>query len=146
MDYGQACRQTFIYRITEGLPVIRPESLDWPGIKPMMGLVQSGFERVSDWGSSIPHSLHITGILSATANGRDDRNLRSGGDRARESTCISDVFVRDENVDVFPHLSLLRCDAIPNARVECPESRQRLSQSCGRVFDLDFTASSRKFA
>ena len=25
MDYGQACRQTFIYRITEGLPVIRPE-------------------------------------------------------------------------------------------------------------------------
>jgi hypothetical protein len=29
MDYGQegqACRQTFIYRITEGLPVIRPES------------------------------------------------------------------------------------------------------------------------
>jgi len=30
MDYGQdgqACRQTFIYRITEGLPVIRPESM-----------------------------------------------------------------------------------------------------------------------
>jgi hypothetical protein len=29
MDYGQegqACRQTFIYRITEGLPVIRPRS------------------------------------------------------------------------------------------------------------------------
>jgi hypothetical protein len=23
MDYGQACRQTFIYRITEGLPVTR---------------------------------------------------------------------------------------------------------------------------
>ena len=23
MDYGQACRQTFIYQITEGLPVIR---------------------------------------------------------------------------------------------------------------------------
>ena len=33
MDYsqdGQACRQTFIYRITEGLPVILPE----PGIIP----------------------------------------------------------------------------------------------------------------
>jgi hypothetical protein len=30
MDYGQdgqACRQTFIYRITEGLPVNRPWSL-----------------------------------------------------------------------------------------------------------------------
>jgi|HubBroStandDraft_6_1064221.scaffolds.fasta_scaffold1664239_1 hypothetical protein len=23
MDYGQACRQTFIYRITEGFPVIQ---------------------------------------------------------------------------------------------------------------------------
>ena len=22
MDYGQACRQTFIYRITEGFPVM----------------------------------------------------------------------------------------------------------------------------
>jgi hypothetical protein len=28
MDYGQACRQTFIYRITEGLPVIRQGSAD----------------------------------------------------------------------------------------------------------------------
>jgi len=28
MDYGQACRQTFIYRITEGLPVIRQRSAD----------------------------------------------------------------------------------------------------------------------
>jgi transposase len=112
-----------------------------------------GLERKSqgDWGWSIPHRqvwlwLYITRILSATTNSGDDRNLRSCGDGARESTCISDVFVRDENVDVFPHLSLLRCDAIPNARVECPESRQRLSQGCGRVFDLDFTASSRKFA
>jgi len=27
MDYGQACRQTFTYRITEGLPVI-PSRID----------------------------------------------------------------------------------------------------------------------
>jgi hypothetical protein len=25
MDYGQACRQIFIYRITKGLPVTRPQ-------------------------------------------------------------------------------------------------------------------------
>jgi hypothetical protein len=29
MDYGQACRQTFIYRITEGLPVIHPKHSGW---------------------------------------------------------------------------------------------------------------------
>ena len=26
MDYGQACRQTSIFRIPEGLPVVRPQS------------------------------------------------------------------------------------------------------------------------
>src|SRR5438132_5568670 len=89
--------------------------------------------------------LHITGIVSATTDGGDDRNLRSGGDGTRESTCISDIFVPNEDIDMFAHLSLLRCDAISNARVECPESRQRIGQSCGRVLDLDRTVSSGKF-
>jgi hypothetical protein len=31
MDYGQTCRQAFIYRITEGLPVTRQER---PGMSP----------------------------------------------------------------------------------------------------------------
>ena len=88
----------------------------------------------------------VAQIFSATTNGRDDRNLGSGGDWARESTCISDMFITDENINVFPHLSLLGCDAIANARVEGPESRQRVGQCCGRVFDLDCTVSSGKLA
>src|SRR4029077_9940599 len=71
----------------------------------------------------------MTGILSATTNGGDDGNLASVGDGARESTRIPDVFVTDEKIDVLPHLALLRCDAIPNARIDYPERRQRLSQS-----------------
>src|SRR5260370_34345559 len=78
-------------------------------------------------------------------DGGNDRNLRSGGDGTRESPCISDIFVANEDIDMFPHLSLLRCDAILNARVECPESRQRVGQSCGQVLDLDCTVSSGKF-
>src|SRR5207253_5325496 len=45
----------------------------------------------------------------------------------------------------FSHLPLLRCHAVSNARVECPESRQRVGQSCGRVLDLDAPLSSGKF-
>ena len=42
MDYGQACRQTFTYRITEGLPVIRRNRgtalrSAWRGIVPAAG-------------------------------------------------------------------------------------------------------------
>src|SRR6476646_9688105 len=90
--------------------------------------------------------LRIAEIFSATTNGGDDRNLGSGGDWTRESTCISDMFITDENINVFPHLSLLGCDAIANARIEGPESRQRVGQSCGRLSDLDCTVSSGKLA
>src|SRR5216684_1029778 len=87
----------------------------------------------------------MTGI-PATTNGGDDGNLGSVGDGTRESTRIPDVFVTDENIDVLPHVPLLRCDAIPNARIDCPKSRQRLSQSLRRVLDLDSTVSGRKFS
>src|SRR2546425_28324 len=90
--------------------------------------------------------LHITGIVSATTDGWDDRNLRSGGDGTRESTCISDIFVPNEKIDMFPHLSLLGYDTISNAGIDCPESRQCVSQSCGRLGDLDLTATGGKFA
>ena len=73
--------------------------------------------------------LLMTGILSATTNGGDDGNLASVGDGARESTRIPDVFVTDENIDVLPHVPLFGCDAIPKARIDYPERRQRLSQS-----------------
>jgi hypothetical protein len=84
-------------------------------------------------------------LSAATTNSGHDRNLRSAGHATRESTRISDVLVPDENVDVFSHLTLLRYDAISNARIECPQSRQRLSQSCGRLFDLDYAVSRSKF-
>lgn len=58
----------------------------------------------------------------AATDGGDDRNLRSGWDWACESARIADIFAPDENIDVFPHLSLLGCDAISNAGVEGPES------------------------
>ena len=90
--------------------------------------------------------LHIAGYPLATTDGRDDRNLRSVGDGTRESTCISDIFVPNENIDMLPQLSLLRRDAISNTRVECPQSGQRVGQSCGRVFDLDFAAPASKVA
>ena len=44
---------------------------------------------------------------------------------------IPDIFVSDENIDMFPHFPLLRYDAIANARVDCPKERQCFSQSCG---------------
>jgi hypothetical protein len=90
--------------------------------------------------------LPITGILSATTDCGYDRNLTSGRDRAREATRIADVFVPDENIDVFPHLPLLGCDAISHSWIECPERRQRLAQSFRRLFDLDSTLSSGKFS
>src|ERR1700690_1857621 len=87
----------------------------------------------------------MTGILSATTNSGDDGNLTSVGDGTRESTRIPDVFVTDENIDVLPHMPLLCCDAIPNARIDCPERRQRLSQGLRWVLDLDSTVSCGKF-
>jgi hypothetical protein len=86
------------------------------------------------------------GILSATSDGRDDRNLRSGGDGTRKSTCITNILVPDENIDMFPNFSLLRCNAISKARVECPQGRQCVCQGGGRVFDLDFAVPASKFA
>src|SRR5438876_11249928 len=93
----------------------------------------------SDW-------LHITGFLSAATDRRDDRNLRSGGDRTHKPAGISNIFVSDKDIDVFPNLSLLGCDAISNARVEYPQRRQRVGQRSGRVFYFNCTASSSEFA
>ncbi len=59
--------------------------------------------------------------LSAAGDSGDDRNLRSGRDRARESTCISDILVPNKNIDMLPHLSLFGYDAISNSGVLCPE-------------------------
>jgi len=90
--------------------------------------------------------LHITGILSAATDGRDDRNLRSGGDGTHKPAGISNIFVSDKDIDVFPNLSLLGCDAISNARVEYPQRRQRVGQRSGRVFYFNLAVPSSKFA
>jgi len=48
MDYGQACRQTFSYRITEGLPVIRAESGTMkgsPGLETKYSSIAPGLPR-----------------------------------------------------------------------------------------------------
>jgi hypothetical protein len=89
---------------------------------------------------------HIIGILSATRDGRDDRNLRSGGDGTRKSTRVTNILVPDENIDMFPNFSLLCCNAISNARVECPQRRQRVCQGSGRVFDLHSAVPASQFA
>jgi hypothetical protein len=86
-----------------------------------------------------------TEIVSATTHGRNNRDLRAGYDGTRESTRIADVFIADENIDVFPHFSLLRCDAISNSWIELPECRQCLGQCCGWALDLHSTESGGKF-
>jgi len=84
-------------------------------------------------------------VLASTADGWYDRDLTSGCDRSRKSTRISSVFLPDKNVDVFPHLSLLRCDTISDSWIDCPECGQGVGQRCSWVFDLDPTASGGKF-
>jgi hypothetical protein len=85
------------------------------------------------------------GFLSAATDGRDDRNLRSGGDGTHKPAGITNIFVSDKDIDVFPNLSLLGCDAISNARVEYPQRRQRFGQRSGRVFYLNFAVPSGEF-
>src|SRR6266478_418801 len=83
---------------------------------------------------------------SSTTDRRDDRNVRSGGGGTHEPAGISNIFVSDEDVDVFPDLSLLGCDAISNPRVEYPQRRQRVGQRSGRVFYFNLAAPSSEFA
>jgi hypothetical protein len=82
--------------------------------------------RVTSLISSTPdpsesNLFETRGIRSATADRWYDRNLRPGGDRTRQPAGVSDIFVANENIDVFAHLSLFGCDAISNPRVECPK-------------------------
>src|SRR5882724_9913370 len=104
------------------------------------------FAGLSRAESLAPTDRILQRVFSAATNGGNDRNLSSGGDWTRESTCISDMFIADEDINMFTHLPLLGYDAIANPRIEGRESRQRVGQSCGRVFDLDCTVSSGKFA
>ena len=72
---------------------------------------------------------------SATSDRWDDPDFSSSRNRTRKSAGISNIVVADENIDMFANLPLLGCNTISNAWVECPKSRQRVSQGGGRTFD-----------
>ena len=61
--------------------------------------------------------------FSAATDGRNDRNLATVRNRARESAGVAHVFVPNEDIDMFANFSLLRCHARANARVQSPQSR-----------------------
>src|SRR5262249_42830526 len=53
-----------------------------------------------------------------------------------KATCVTDIFVTDEYVDVFPNLSLLSYHTASNARVLFPKGLQGLRESgCGLLDD-----------
>jgi len=64
-----------------------------------------------------PRQPELSENLAAAADGGNDRNIRSRGDRGGQPTGIANVFVADENVDVLAHLALLGEDAITQARM-----------------------------
>ena len=90
--------------------------------------------------------LHVAGFLSAAADGRDDRNLGSGGDGTHKPAGVANIFVSDKYIDVFANLSLLGYDAISNARVEYPQRRQPVRQRGRRAFYFNFAEPSSEFA
>jgi hypothetical protein len=90
--------------------------------------------------------LHIAGFLSAATDGRDDRNLGSGGDGTHKPTGIANIFVSYKDIDVFPNLSLLGGNPISNARVEYPQRRQPVRQRGGRAFYFNFAEPISEFA
>jgi hypothetical protein len=100
------CRQALPYRITEGLPVIRPES-------------RIGRHEADDTCSS--QEFFQPPLTAGTIE------ISHPAGTGLANPPVPDVFVADENIDVLPHLALLRCDAIPNAQIDCPERRQRLT-------------------
>src|SRR5215469_5872259 len=61
---------------------------------------------------------------SATADRRNNRNIATCENAARQPAGISNVFVTNENVDMLAHLALLGGDAIAEARIELPQGRQ----------------------
>jgi hypothetical protein len=83
---------------------------------------------------------------SAATYRRNDRNLRSCRYGARKSARKSNILFPDENIDMFPDLSLLCRHAISKTWVEYPQSRQRVCQGSGRVCYVDFAVPLSEFA
>jgi hypothetical protein len=65
MDYGQACRQTFICRITEGLPVIRLG----PKTPIRLDKKESSYSYAETGSAGDPHAGSGFPLVSDPANG-----------------------------------------------------------------------------
>src|SRR5258705_10112152 len=114
----------------------------------MMGSCPMRFQCVRDWLHVHPRRQALA-PTDCTSQEFSQPPLTAGtieiSDPAEMGLASPPVYRPNEDIDMFPHLSLLRCDAISNARVECPESRQRVGQSYGRVLDLDCAVPPGKF-
>jgi hypothetical protein len=97
VDDGQACRQTFIYRITEGLPVTREER---PGMSPnlqmfaqdcseeeLRAICKELFIPQSDHGIDA-HGAARRDIASRECNSGEDDNHSSERDGIRRADAV----------------------------------------------------------
>jgi len=73
---------------------------------------------------------------SAATDGWHNRDLSSRRYESCKSTCVSEVFISYEDVNVLPDLSLFRHDTIPNAWTCNPQRLQGVSQRGRRRFKL----------
>jgi len=73
---------------------------------------------------------------SAATDGWHNRDLSSRRYGSCKSTCVSEVFISYEDVNVLPDLSLFRHDTIPNAWTCNPQRLQGVSQRGRRRFKL----------
>src|SRR5690348_4497509 len=74
------------------------------------------------------------------------RNLRAIRHLACQASCVADVFVSDEDVDVLAHLALLVDYAVAQAGMKCPEECEGVSDGSDRECDLDRGTAGGEFA
>ena len=94
-------------------------------------------KRLRSWSGTLPRV--VSHDHSAAADGWHNRDLSSRRYGSCKSTCVSEVFISYEDVDVLPDLSLFRHDTIPNPWTRNPERLQRVSQRRPRRFKLHLT-------
>jgi hypothetical protein len=68
----------------------------------------------------LPHGHGVAQALISTTDCRDDGDYCVCCDSGRQSTCVSNVFFTNEDVDVRPNFTLLRNNAISHAGTEGP--------------------------
>jgi len=91
-------------------------------------------KRLRSWSGTLPRV--VSHDHSAAADGWHNRDLSSRRYGSCKSTCVSEVFISYEDVDVLPDLSLFRHDTIPNAWTCNPQRLQGVSQRGRRRFKL----------